>query len=401
MSIFDKFGNWRLTRVVFRKELKDNFRDKRSMSSGFLMPLLGPAMFLLSLTVVVGMNKQDKPLRVSIRGAQYAPSLVAFLERNGVEVQPGGANLEQLVKDGKIDVALSIPASYGEEFAAGHTTRVEVIVDGSRNQSRTPFRRLQRMLTGYSSTLGSLRLLARGVSPSLAMPVAVEEVDLATPERTATAVLTMIPLFLLMAVFMGGMYLAIDATAGERERGSLEPLLINPVTRAQVVVGKWAAVVLVSWGALLVALLGFSLALQRAPLQELGIRAELGAITSLKLVLVLLPLSLFAASLQMLLSLFARTFKEAQTYLQLMMIVPMIPGMMLSLSPIEAKVWMMAIPMFAQTLLLNDVLRGTPALPGFHVLAVLSTVLAAAATVGVAVWMLGKEKIVFGRGSGS
>jgi sodium transport system permease protein len=393
-------GRFSLVRVVLRKELKDNLRDKRSMSSGFLMPLLGPLMFLLSLTVVAGMNKQDKPLKVPIRGAQYAPTLVAYLERNGVEVQPAGPDTERLVRDGKLDVALDIPESFGKEFTEGRTARVEIIVDGSSNQSRAPFRRLQRLLNGYSSTLGALRLLARGVSPSLATPLQVEEVDLATPERTAAAVLTMIPLFLLMAVFMGGMYLAIDATAGERERGSLEPLLINPVTRAQVVLGKWTAVVLVSWAALLVALAGFSLALQRAPLQELGIRAELGGLTSLKLVLVLLPLSLFASGLQMLLSLFARTFKEAQTYLQLMVLVPMIPGMITSLSPVEAKAWMMTIPIFSQTLLLSDVLRGNPVPPAFHALAAVATIAAAAGTVAAAVWMLGKEKIVFGRGAG-
>ena len=390
-----------LARVVLRKELKDNFRDKRSLSSGLLVPLLGPFTFALLFTGLVQITRQDKPLKVPIRGGGNAPSLVAFLERNGAEPETAGADAEQLVRDGKIDLALSIPDDYGKEFSAGRTAKVELIVDASRNASRAPVQRLQRLLRGYSAQLGALRLLARGVSPALAQPVAVEEVDLATPERTAAGLLSMIPLFALMAVFIGGMYVAIDSTAGERERGSLEPLLINPVTQAQVVLGKWGAVVLVSWLALAVSLFGFSFALQRVPLQELGIRAELGLPQIARMVMVLLPLSLLAAGLQMLLGLFSRTFKEAQTYLQLMIMVPMLPGMAMTLNPVQSKAWMMLVPALSQTLLVSDVMRGEAIPILWQALAALSTAGFAALAVGGAVWMIGKEKIVFGRGAGT
>jgi sodium transport system permease protein len=392
---------WAGTKVVLRKELKDNLRDRRSMTSSLLMPLLGPLMFGITFSAVVSMTRDDKPIELQVRGMQNAPSLIAFLERNGVTVRPGGAEAEQLVRDGKLDLALSIPEDYAKEFSAGQVAKVELIADNSRNKSRAPVRRVQRLLQGYSAQLGSLRLLARGVSPSLAMPIAVEEIDLATPERTAASVLGMIPLFLLLSVFVGGMYVAIDSTAGERERGSLEPLLINPVTRAQVVLGKMGAVVVFAWLALLFALVGFSVALQRVPLQDLGVRAELGPKAMLGMVAVLLPLSLLASGLQMFLALFSRTFKEAQTWLSLMMIVPMVPASVLSISPIAAKTWMMLIPVFSQTLLLSDVLRGEVIPPHWHALAALSTLLCGLLSAAAAIRLIGQEKIVFGRGAGA
>ena len=389
-----------IARVVLRKELKDNIRDKRSLSSGLLVPLLGPLVFGLLFTALVQIARQDKPLKVPLRGAANAPSLVSFLERNGAEVVPAGEDCEAQVRDSRLEFALTIPAGYAKDFSAGRTATVELLMDASRNASRAPVQRLLRLLRGYSAQLGALRLLARGVSPALATPLQVEELDLATPERTASSFLAIIPLFALMAVFVGGMYVAIDSTAGERERGSLEPLLINPITRAQVVLGKWGAVVLVSWLALAVSLTGFKFALAQVPLQELGIRADLGLPQMLRMVLALLPLSLLAGGLQLLMGLFSRTFKEAQTYLQFMMMLPMIPGMVMSVNPLQPKTWMMLVPSLSQTLLVSDAMRGeaTPLL--WQALAAVSTTGFAVLAVAGAVWLIGQEKIVFGRGAG-
>ena len=396
-------GAWHVASAVFVKELTDALRDRRTLLMVLVSTVLVGPLVLLALSALVASQEQRAEQReVYIDGLEHAPSLTNFLERQTYVVKPAPAGYEQALRDSKFgDPVLVVDADFEAGLVRGEPPRVTVVSDAANRQAEAGSGRLLRLITAFGHERAALNLALRGIAPELSEPVQVEERDLASTQARASALTGMVPFFVMIAVLYGALNAALDTTAGERERGSLEPLLINPVTRAQVVVGKWAAVVMVSWGALLVALVGFSLALQRAPLQELGIRAELGGMTSLKLVLVLLPLSLFAAALQMLLSLFARTFKEAQTYLQLMMIVPMIPGMMLSLSPIEAKAWMMCIPMFAQTLLLNDVLRGTPAVPGYHVLAVVFTALAAAVTVGIAVWMLGKEKIVFGRGAGT
>jgi sodium transport system permease protein len=384
-------------RAVFRKEMKDHFRDRRSLLSALVMPLLGPLLFGVIFTAVARAVREDKPLVVPVAGAKNAPNLVAFLERNGATVEEAPADFEAKVRDGAIDLAVSVPEGYGKEFEGGRTARVELFVDNSREKSRTSVRRTQRLLAAWSSQLGALRLIARGVSPLLAAPVTVDEVDLATPEKLAANVLGMLPMFLLMATFIGGMYLAIDSTAGERERGSLEPLLINPVSRAAVVLGKWSAVVVMTWLAVAVSTAGFAVALQRVPLQDLGIKLVFGPLQIAGMLLVLVPLALFAGSLQMLMALFSRTFKEAQTWLSLMMIVPIVPAAFLTISPIKTASWMMAVPVLAQTVLLNDVLRGEH-LSALRVgSATLVTAGCAALLLALTVRMLRSEKIIFGR----
>jgi sodium transport system permease protein len=148
-------------------------------------------------------------------------------------------------------------------------------------------------------------------------------------------------------------------------------------------------------------MVGFSVALRLVPLQDLGIRAQLDAGPMVAMIAVALPLTLFSGGLQMLLALFSRTFKEAQTYLSLLMILPLMPSMFISLSPIEPKTWMMAIPAFSQTVLLNNLLRGDAITPLWHVVSAVTTLAAAGVAVGAAIWLIGQEKIVFGRGAGT
>jgi sodium transport system permease protein len=394
-------------RAVFRKEVRDHLRDRRSMTSAFMMPMLGPIMFALTFTALANMMREDRPLVVAVLHPERAPNLIAFLERSGATIQPATGNeeseasIEEEVRSGKLDLALEIPDDYAKKFSEGRSAKLQLVVDNSRSKTHTQVRRVQQILHGYSSQMGSLRLLARGVSPELANAMQIEEVDVATPEKVAAAMLSVVPLFLLLSVFAGGMYLAIDSMAGERERGSLEPLLLNPVTRAQVVLGKWGAVVLASWAALGIAITGFSIALRHVPLQDLGVRAQLGSHEILGAMLVLMPLGFFASALQMVLALFARTYKEAQTYLSLMMIIPMLPAAFLSISPVEGKAWMMLVPVLGHTVLLNEVLRGDAIHYSWAAIAAVVAIAAAALSALWAQRMLSQEKIIFGRGAGA
>lgn len=384
-------------RIVLRKELRDNFRDRRSMMSALIMPLLGPVMFAMIFTAVARMQRDDAPLSVPIVGQKSAPNLVKFLERHGATVTEAPADYEAKVRDGDLDLVVSVPESYGKDWEGGRSAKVELLSDSSRNKSRAHVRRVSRLLSAYGQQMGALRLLARGISPALAAPMIVDDVDVATPEKIAGSVLGMIPLFLLMATFIGGMYLAIDATAGERERGTLEPLLINPVLRSSVVLGKWLAAVSATLLASLVSLIGFVVALQRVPLQDLGVKASLAAPQIAGVIAVLIPLALFAAALQMLMALFARSFKEAQTWLSLMMLIPTLPASILSISPIKSAAWMMAVPVFGQTLLLSDLLKGDWPPWWWFVAAATATGGGAALCLAAATRMLRDERIVFGR----
>jgi sodium transport system permease protein len=383
--------------VVLRKEVKDHLRDRRSLASALLMPLLGPLLFMAMFSLIASWSRQDRLLEVPMVGREHAPGLAAFLERHGAKVVPAPEDYESRVRAGALDLVLVVPASYAGDFRKGRPARLDLVVDTSSNRARPAILRVEALLEGYGRQLGTLRLLARGVSPELVTPLAVQHVELATAEMQAAKVLGMVPLFLLMAVFMGGMHLAIDATAGERERGSLEPLLLNPVTRLAIVGGKWLATVGVSWVAVLVTLAGFVVALDRVPLEDLGLRARIGAAEIVGLLVVTLPLTLFAAGLQMLVATFARTFKEAQTYISLLFVVPMMPATFIGIYPIQSRAWMMFVPTLGQTFLVNDLMRGEWPSPAFMARAAAGAAAAAALCIGITVRMLGNERIVFGR----
>ena len=389
-----------MTFAIFRKELKDHLRDRRSILSGLIMPVLGPLILLLMFTLMASWKREDRPLVVPVAGAQNAPNLIAFLQRAGAIVETAPADYEEQVRDGKLDLALSVPDDYGKEFEVGRSAPVQLVADSSRNKSRPQVFRARRLLEVYVRRMSALRMIARGISPTLVAPLDLADVDLATPEKTAANVLSMIPLFLLMAVFVSGLHLAIDATAGERERGSLEALLVNPVSREAVVLGKWLAVVAATMAAVLISLFGFQLAIARVPLQDLGVKFHLGLPEALGLLAACLPLCLFAAALQMTLALFARTFKEAQTYLSMLMLVPIVPATFLSLQPIKSTLWAMVVPVLGQSLLMSDVLRGERAPFAWFALAALSTGACATALLLWAARLLRSEKIVFGRGAG-
>ena len=383
--------------AVLRKELLDHSRDRRSLASALLFPIFGPVLFAVMFSVLASWNRQEVEVDLPVVGRERAPSLIAFLERYGVRVKPPPADAESLVQAGTVDAVLIIPEDYARAFREGRAAPLQLMMDNSRSKGRNTVRRVRRLLEAYGGWVASARLLARGVSPSLASPVKIEDVDLATPEKLAASVLNMIPIFVVFAAFLGGMHVAIDVTAGERERGSLEPLLINPASRASLVLGKWLATVALAALAVLVCLAGFWAVVQRVPLQDLGVKTRVDLRAVAAILGAVLPLTLFASSLQMLVATYARSFKEAQTYLQLFLLIPIIPGFMMALAPIQSRPWMYAVPVLGQDLLVVEVMRGEGLSAGPSALALLGCLAAAAACLAVTTRLLSRERIIFGR----
>ncbi|MCY1082367.1 ABC transporter permease [Archangium lansingense] len=386
-----------LLKSIFRKEMRDHLRDRRSVVSALGFTLMGPIIFGMMFTVMASWFRKDKPLELPVVGRANAPSLIAFLERAGAQLSEPPADYEARIQAGKLDAVLIIPEDYGKSFEAGRTAEVHLVMDNSRNQARTTVHRVSQLLQAYSGMLGSQRLMARGVAPELAMPVKVEEVDLSTPERLAANLLTIIPIFLVFAAFSGGMNVAIDAMAGERERGSLESLLLNPVQREALVTGKWLATVVFACAAATVCLAAFMVVVTQVPLQDLGVKVRIDAATVLGLWVAVLPLALMASAGQMLLSTFARSFKEAQTYMQVLSLLPTLPGMALVLSPMQSKTWMFAVPVLGQEMLVQELMRGEPVGVLPFVLGLVSCGALALVFLGWTARLLGDERIIFGR----
>jgi len=385
--------------IIFRKEVKDNLRDRRTLAGALLYPLIGPILLSLVFTLLghTTSKEADKLLPLPVIGAEHAPALVQFLEQNGAEIKPAPEDPEAAVQAGDQDVVLIISKNYGEEFGSGHSAAVQLVVDGSRSSSQPSARRARNLLMAYSRQIGSLRLLARGVNPSVTSALAIEELDVATPQSQAANLLNMLPYFIVFSLFIGGMYLAIDTTVGERERGSLEPLLINPAARSELVLGKLGATLVFTVIAIVETLLGFYVMMNVLHTETLGVKISLHLSTLGILFLITIPMMLLAASLQMIVATNTRGFREALNTLSLMMILPALPGLFLVFMPVKEKLWMMLIPIFGQQLLINQVMRGE-VLNGIQVVA--STVMTIAVGVAltyVAVRMYERERILFGR----
>ncbi|MCY1000458.1 ABC transporter permease [Myxococcus sp. MISCRS1] len=386
----------RLVGSVLRKELTDHVRDRRTLSSSLLWAVFGPLVFLATFQLMSNMMR-DKPLELPVVGRQHAPSLMAFLQRQGVTLKEAPSDYEARVRTGVLDVVLVVPEGYGRDFSTGRTADVSLIMDSSRTAARKSVQRARMMVEIYSRQVGDQRLYARGMAPELAMPVDVEELDLSTPERTAATLFNMLPLFLVMATFTGGLQVASDTMAGERERGSLEPLLLNPAPRGALVAGKWLATVTMAASTVLVSLVGFVLVVRAVPLEELGLKARMDLPIVLGMVLAVLPLTLAASAVQLWVSTYARSFKESQTYLSLLTVVPTLPGMLLAMSPVQTQTWMFAVPVAGQQMLAAEVMRGEALGPLPFLLAAASSVLLALVALRVTTGLLSKEKIVFGR----
>lgn len=385
--------------IVFAKELTDNLRDRRALGGALFFPLLGPLIMLLlfSLLSQSTAERADKPLALPVVGADYAPNLIAYLRQNDAEILPPPADPEAAVRVGTYDVVLIIPDSFVADWEAGRPATVRLVRDASRQAAGVTIRRAETLLGNYSQQIGQLRLLARGLSPSITRALALERINVATPQSQGAGFLSMMPYFVIFSTFMGGLYIAIDTTAGERERGTLEPLIINPISRAELVLGKMAATLVFTLVAVAETLVGFAVLLPLLPLKDLGLRVSFSPAAFLSIFALTLPMMWLATAIQIIVATFARNFKEAQNYLQMLPLIPALPGMVLAISPIKTEWWMMLIPTFGQQLLINDLMRGEALHLGHVALVSTMTLVAGGALTFISIRLYAREQVVLGR----
>lgn len=349
--------------VVFLKEVTENLRDRKTVLNALVLgPLLGPVLFAVMMGFII--NKQldsaEKPLQLPVIGAEHAPNLVAWLGQQGVQVQPAPADGEAAIREREARAVLVIPAGFGEHWRKGETAQVQVLFDSSDQEGRTPKARVTSLLQAYSQQQASLRIAARGLHPALLSPLVVADRDLASSQQRAGQLLGFLPYLLVLGAFLGGMYLAIDTTAGERERQSLEPLLANPASRAQIVLGKLGATFGFAMASMMLSLVAFSIAFQYIDLDRLGMRIAFDLGLILRAGLLMVPLVMCFAALQTIVAAYAKSYREAQTYLSLLMLVPMLPSIILMVNPMKGELWMSAVPLLSQNVLVMALARGEP-----------------------------------------
>jgi sodium transport system permease protein len=358
--------------TVFGKEFLENLRDRRTLLSALLFgPLFGPLMFGLMVSRMLdqGVAESDEPLKITISGSAHAPGLTAYLKAHGAKLATAQLSEDQAraaVRAGQHQVVLIIPEEFSSRWSAAAPAPVLLVADSADSQTRKIADRARSLLGGYGSAIAQLRLQIRGVNPLLATPVAVNEADVATPAGRAVMVLGFMTYFVLFAVLMGGLYLAIDSTAGERERGSLEALLSLPVARSSLVGGKILATCAYMCISLALSLTAFVCVFRFLPLEKLGMSANLGAGTALVFFAICLPFVPLGAALM--------TFVASFTAV---LLVPTLPIAFASIYSLKTQSSLMFIPSLSQHLLMTSVLKDDP-------VAAVDVWVSAAATLGVA-----------------
>jgi len=385
-------------RIVFRKELRESLRDRRSLGLLALFTLMYP--LLLGVLLHQWIDRATRPERegivLAVIGGAQAPTLMAQLKQKNITVHDtpplDEAAIGDLLRAHKAAAVLRLPGKYAADYAAMRPARIELWYDSSTEQDGR--RDVEDVLNAYGSNIAGARLLAHGVSPAALSPVQVQRYDTGTTAARSAGVIGGILGFLFFPAFICGLSAAVDSTAGERERRSLEVLMAQPVRTWELVAGKWLA-------AALLAIVGITLELMLAhailswmPLEEIGMSWRVSWGRLLLVCLASVPLSLFAAGMQIAVAMNARSFKEAQSVLSIVMLVPMLPGLAVSMLELKTASWMYLVPMLSNQTLLRETAKGGDI--GFlpFVLTFLCSALAAWLAVAFAAWRMKSERYV-------
>jgi len=385
--------------VVFLKELRDAARDRRAWIIVIVSSMIaGPAVLLIISNLIAGVQERAAKKEIVMAGVERAPTLVNFLQRAGATVVEAPADFEAGLKAGTLaNGVVAPPADFEDRLARGDVVEVDFLYDDSHDKAQPVVRASLRMVNAFNRELGTQRLLARGVSPQLLTAMAVEEKNLAASGSRGAQLLFIIPWVTLLVSVAGAVSVAIDVTAGERERGSLEPLLMNPVDMSAVVLGKWGVVATFSALVVVLTLTGFVGAMLFVRDETLSAVMQFGAREVGLFIVMLLPFCLLVAAVNMLAATWGRSFKEAQTYVSYFtMLVNLAPLVPLFLSNRDAA-WQLFVPSLGQLMVLMRALRGE-AIGTLDVLVPGALCLALAALcLMLQARLLRREEIVFSR----
>ena len=355
-------SNPRAMWTVFVKELKDALRDRRTLMVVFFTSIaMGPLMLVLLSSLVGKYEKRAEAREIVTIGLEQAPTLRNYLERQTFVIKTAPADWEAQLKDSKLgDPVVVVPANFEDDLAHGQAPRIELVYSSANGRAQAGVGTIERLLQGFGQEQAALRLVARGVAPGVMNVSNVDEHDIADNASRAAQLTGIVPMFVLMAVLYGALNAALDTTAGERERGSLEPLLATPASRTALVVGKWGAV----WSlGLLIAVLSCMSFLPAQSLlrsESLAALFRFGWVEAAWFIGLLAPLAAALSALMMAIAIRCKTFKEAQANtVVLTLAVTMSPVMNMFNQEGEAG-WNLWVPALAQTTLMNRVLKSAP-----------------------------------------
>jgi sodium transport system permease protein len=355
-------SNARAMWTVFTKELRDALRDRRTLMVVFFTSIaMGPLMLVL-LSSLVGKYEQRAEAREIVTiGLDAAPTLRNYLERQTFIVKAAPADWEARLKDSKLgDPVVVVPADFEDQLAHGQPPRIELVYSSANGRAQAGVGTIERLLQGFGQEQASLRLVARGVAPGVMNVTNVDTHDIADNASRAAQLTGIVPMFVLMAVLYGALNAALDTTAGERERGSLEPLLATPASRTALVVGKWGAVFALGLLIAVLSCMSFLPAQSLLRSESLAALFRFGWIEAAWFIGLLAPLAAALAALMMAIAIRCKTFKEAQANTVVLTLAVTMSPVMNMFNQEGESAWNLWVPALAQTTLMNRVLKNAP-----------------------------------------
>jgi sodium transport system permease protein len=385
--------------TVFAKEFRENLRERRTLFTALLLgPLLGPLLFAggLSLRLERGAEESERPVVLAVAHAERAPNLLAFLREYGVAVTPvdyDAAAARAAVRNTH-RLVLEVSPDFGSRLAGGTPASLLLYADSSDFTAAGDIARVRGLIQQYSGLLARLRIAARGIDPLVLSPIAVQDIDVSTPATRSVLILGTLSYLVLLTMLMGGMYLAIDATAGERERGSLEPLLTVPVRREYLIFGKILATCAYMTLSLVLTVTAFAVLLRYIGLERFGMSVNFGPRVALAVILYCLPLVPLGAALMTLVAASTRSYREAQTWLGLVLLVPTLPLAFAGVMGLRARLPLMAVPSLSQHFLITSLLRDEPLPARFVAVSVGATLVLGALLIALAGGLYRREALL-------
>jgi sodium transport system permease protein len=374
--------------TVYRKEIVDALRDRRTLlvvlASSVMM---GPLVLVALSSFIASFEARAEKREVVVMHMERAPSLKNYFERQTYTIRAAPADFEQQLRKSRLgDPVVVVPEGFEDAVLHGDVPVVEVVSDSANKQAEGSTGRIQRLLQGFSRERATLNLAVRGVSAELLEPMQVEERDLASTQTRATQITGMLPFFVLMAVLYGALNAALDTTAGERERGSLEPLLMNPAERAALVFGKWGAVASLSMLIAVLSCLSFIPAQWLLKSDTLQAMFQFGLREALLFLAVLLPFAAALSAVLMAVAIRCKSFKEAQANSAVVILGVSVLPLFTVFNEGGEEGWHLMIPALAQNTLMTRVLKGE----GFGVEQVVVPIAVCAVLTVVGVWLVAR-----------
>jgi sodium transport system permease protein len=351
--------------TVFLKELKDALRDRRTLMVVFFTSIaMGPLMLVLLSSLIGKYEKRAEAREIVTIGLDAAPTLRNYLERQTFVVKSAPTDWESQLKDSKLgDPVVIVPASFEDDLAHGQAPRLQLVYSSANGRSQAGVSTVEHLLQGFSQEQGALRLVARGVSPGVVNVSSVDEHDIADNASRAAQLTAMVPMFVMMAVLYGALNAALDTTAGERERGSLEPLLATPASRTALVVGKWGAVFSLGLLIAVVSCMSFLPAQSLLRSESLAALFRFGWAEAAWFIGLLAPLAAALSALMMAIAIRCKTFKEAQANTVVLTLAVTMTPMVSMFNQEGESGWNLWVPALAQSTLMNRVLKNAPISP--------------------------------------